>query len=109
MSGWTKSDEIQFSIDNILETIVAFERDIQSAEKQLLQCRHEYNVCSRKEQSRVIREIEFLEKTGIPRLRETHAMLKEDVGIFKLQLETGMSYEEAENRLKDESEQPTLF
>jgi len=52
--------------------------------------------------------IEWLEKSGIPWLRETKGMIQEHVEILRLQL-TGMSYEEAVAQLQADVQQGTLF
>lgn len=52
--------------------------------------------------------IEWLEKSGIPWLRETQGMIQEDVEILRLQL-TGMSYEEAVTQLQADVQPGTLF
>lgn len=52
--------------------------------------------------------IEWLEKSGIPWLRETQGMIQEHVEILRLQL-TGMSYEEAVTQLQADVQQGTLF
>jgi hypothetical protein len=52
--------------------------------------------------------IEWLEKFGIPWLRETQGMIQEHVEILRLQL-TGMSYEEAVTQLQADVQQGTLF
>ncbi|WP_234541765.1 hypothetical protein [Paenibacillus pseudetheri] len=51
---------------------------------------------------------EWLEKSGIPWLRETQGMIQEHVEILRLQL-TGMSYEEAVTQLQADVQQGTLF
>jgi len=98
--------QIQFCIDYNLEIIADFERDIQGAEKQLLQCRRDHNVRSKQIQAGEM--IEWLERSGIPWLKETQGMIQEHVEILRLQL-TGLSYEDATDQLLAGIEQGTLF